>query len=76
MQLEDEDLNQIKRIINEGIVIQPNQSMSEYLYNFTSYNVGKEIFFGVNEEGVWFRAYSYIIYLKDYLKTWWYKTDK
>ena len=76
MQVGDEDLNQIKRIINEGIVIQPNQSMSEYLYNFTSYNVGKEIFFGVNAEGVWFRVYSYVLYLKDYLKTWWYKTDK
>ena len=76
MQVGDEDLNQIKRILNEGIVIQPNQSMSEYLYNFTSYNVGKEIFFGVNQEGVWFRVYSYVLYLKDYLKTWWYKTDK
>lgn len=76
MQVGDEELKQIKRIINEGIVIQPNQSMSEYLYNFTSYSVGKEIFFGVNSEGVWFRVYSYILYLKDYLKTWWYKTDK
>ena len=76
MQLEDQELNQIKRIINEGIIIQPNSSMSEYIYNFNSYSVGKEIFFGINTEGVWFRVYSYVIYLKDYLKTWWYKTDK